>query len=83
MITQKNKKIYIQSVDKVNTLCYTMSENKVNTPLGGENMKILIRAPQELKEILQETSKKLGITLNALVLQILWEWVKNNQEAWR
>lgn len=43
-------------------------------------MKILIRAPQELKLLLQTKAKKLGITLNALILQILWEWVKNNQK---
>ena len=44
-------------------------------------MKILIRAPQELKELLQVRSKKLGITLNALILQILWDWVKRNKSA--
>lgn len=33
MITQKEIKIYSQSVDKVNTLCYNDGEIKVNTPL--------------------------------------------------
>lgn len=42
-------------------------------------MKILIRAPKELKEFLKNRAKKRGITLNALVLQILWEWVKSNK----
>lgn len=42
-------------------------------------MKILIRAPEELKKLLQEKAKKLGITLNALILQILWEWVKDHE----
>lgn len=40
-------------------------------------MQILIRAPKELKEILQERAKRIGVTLNALILQILWEWVEN------
>lgn len=42
-------------------------------------MKILIRTPEELKKLLQEKAKKLGITLNALILQILWEWVKDHE----
>lgn len=41
-------------------------------------MQILIRAPQELKQIMQGETKRLGITLNALILQILWSWVKEN-----
>ena len=30
----------------------------------------------ELKSILQREARRIGITLNALILQILWEWVK-------
>mgnify|MGYP002326578248 CR=1 FL=1 len=37
-----------------------------------------IRAPDEMQRLLKETSKDLGFTRNALVLQILWEWLKNN-----
>lgn len=37
-------------------------------------MQILIRAPKELKDFLQERAKKIGIPLNALILQILWQW---------
>lgn len=39
-------------------------------------MQILIRTTEELKTILQKEAKRIGITLNALILQILWEWVK-------
>ncbi len=42
-------------------------------------MQILIRAPQEIKIFLQCEAKRIGITLNALVLQILWEWVKKRK----
>lgn len=42
-------------------------------------MQILIRAPKELKEILQSKAKKIGITMNALLIQILWEWVKKEE----
>jgi len=37
---------------------------------------ILVRAPDGLKNDLQKEARKLGITLNAFVLQILWDWVK-------
>lgn len=42
--------------------------------------KILLRAPQELKEQLKRESMRIGISLNALILQILWEWVKGQSE---
>ena len=42
-------------------------------------MKILIRAPEELKSILQQESKRIGISMNTLILQILWEWTKSRQ----
>lgn len=43
-------------------------------------LQILIRAPQELKEKLQEYAKRKGWTLNALILQILWAWVRENEK---
>ena len=42
--------------------------------------KILIRAPQALKTQLQGIAKQEGHTLNALILQILWAWAKDNPE---
>ncbi len=42
-------------------------------------MQILIRAPREIKTFLQSEAKRIGITLNALILQILWEWVKKRK----
>lgn len=39
-------------------------------------MQILIRAPKKLKELLRELAEQKGITLNALILQILWDWVE-------
>lgn len=41
---------------------------------------ILIRSTRELKEILKIRSKKMGITMNALILQILWEWLKKESK---
>lgn len=40
-------------------------------------MQILIRAPEALKQELQKYAKKIGITMNALILQILWDWLGN------
>ena len=42
-------------------------------------MQILIRAPRALKDFLKEKAESMGITLNALILQILWEWVENKK----
>ena len=36
------------------------------------------RAPDELQDILAQPAKNLGIARTALVLQILWDWVKAN-----
>ena len=37
---------------------------------------ILIRAPIELKKILNDKAKKMGLTTNAFILQILWDYIK-------
>lgn len=42
---------------------------------------ILVRSPDELKEWLQQEAKRIGITLNALVLQILWQHINEQKEA--
>ena len=42
-------------------------------------MQILIRAPKKLKELLKKTADEMGITLNALILQIIWKWIKENE----
>ena len=38
----------------------------------------LVRAPDKLKEQLQTSAQRMGLTLNALMIQILWEWVNRN-----
>ena len=39
---------------------------------------ILIRPPEDLKEILQQEAQLIGITLNALLVQILRDWADRN-----
>jgi predicted HicB family RNase H-like nuclease len=41
--------------------------------------KILIRAPIELKDILQKEARQKGISLNAIVLKLLWEYVEKKR----
>ncbi len=43
-------------------------------------VQILIRPPEALKENLKREARRMGITLNAIVLQILWEWVENRKQ---
>lgn len=38
---------------------------------------ITLRATKDLKEKLRTEAKKQGFTVNALVLQILWEWANS------
>ena len=37
-----------------------------------------VRAPDDLQRALSEQAKKLGYPRNALVIQILWDWVDRN-----
>lgn len=40
--------------------------------------KILIRIPREKKMLLQKEANARGLTMNALLLTILWDWLKAN-----
>ena len=47
-------------------------------------MEILIRAPKELKQVIQNEARRRGIPMNALILQILWDYAdRRNIEALR
>ncbi len=35
-----------------------------------------VRAPTDLQKILSSHAKNLGLARNALILQILWDWVE-------
>jgi predicted HicB family RNase H-like nuclease len=38
--------------------------------------KILVRAPIVLKDVLKDKARRDGVSLNAIVLQALWEYVE-------
>lgn len=42
-------------------------------------MQILIRGTQEMKDILKQESRRIGVSLNALIIQILWEWIERKK----
>ena len=35
-----------------------------------------LRLPNSLYQELDERSKQIGVSVNALILQILWEWIE-------
>lgn len=45
------------------------------TELGA---RFTLRLPATLKQRLDATRAHMGVSFNALVLQILWDWLKNN-----
>lgn len=40
-----------------------------------------VRATDELRENLKDQARERGLTRNALILQILWEWLEERKEA--
>ena len=42
-------------------------------------MQILVRAPEETKMYLQKEAKNIGLTLNALMLIIIDDWIKQRK----
>ncbi len=42
-------------------------------------VRFLINIPETLKSRLQQISRAQGCTLNGLIRQILWDWVKRAQ----
>ncbi len=39
-----------------------------------------VRAPSDLQKLLSSQAKELGLARNALILQILWDWVGRQNE---
>lgn len=37
-----------------------------------------VRPPDTMQQALKRCASERGLTLNALTLQILWEWIKKN-----
>lgn len=43
-------------------------------------MQIMIRTPDEVKEFLKGKAGSIGITMNALILVILQEWIEQQKK---
>lgn len=46
-----------------------------------DRTRFTFRMPTELFEKLKSDADRLGVSTNALILQILWEWVRENKKA--
>ena len=44
--------------------------------MTNETERFTLRMPTELKKRLEQRSAELGVSVNALVLQILWDWAE-------
>lgn len=42
--------------------------------------RILIRAPTKLKNALKEIAEEKGMTVNGLILNILWDWWESDKK---
>lgn len=47
-----------------------------------EAERFTLRLTRELKEQLDENRKRMGVSLNALVVQILWEWAERQGKGY-
>lgn len=47
--------------------------------MTNEVCRFTLRITAELKEQLEENSKKMGISMNGLVAQILWAWAERRK----
>lgn len=43
-------------------------------------IRFTFRMPEELLSKLKDESERFGVSVNALILQILWEWVERNDK---
>lgn len=46
-----------------------------------DRVRFTFRIPTNLMNSLKQTAKIKGVSLNALILQILWEWVKEQKKS--
>lgn len=44
-------------------------------------VQMLTRLPDELKKDLQMRARQMGLTLNGLILHILWDWVDGQRDS--
>lgn len=45
-----------------------------------ERARFTFRIPQKTFDLLKVEAEKRGVSVNALILQILWEWANKNDE---
>ena len=49
--------------------------------MSKETTRFTLRLPKETKQRLEKESTEIGVSLNALVVQVLWEWVNKLEQG--
>ncbi len=44
------------------------------------NVRFTFRVPKELQSNIKKEAEKKGVSVNAQMLQILWDWLKNKEK---
>lgn len=55
-----------------------VTKGGVNKVSVDERTRFTLRLPTELLRLIGISANKVGVPINALILQILWDWVKAN-----
>mgnify|MGYP002763285731 FL=1 len=56
-----------------------MKGDDVKNMIKDDRTRFTLRTPKKLFEFLQNNADELGVSTNALIVQILWEWLKDKE----
>lgn len=51
----------------------------VKNMIKDDRARFTLRTPKKLFDFLQNNADELGVSTNALIVQILWEWLKDKE----
>ena len=69
--------VYLKEKKASNLIYYWQKGVDVKYMTKDERVRFTFRLPKELFDNLKNEAKKQGTSVNALILQILWDWDKN------
>ena len=80
LIIKRNQKTFKNHIDISEFTRYNANSEFTKNSKGGDYMASImtVRAPDDLQKVLTEQAKKLGYPRNALVIQILRDWVERD-----
>ena len=56
-----------------------MKGSDVKNMIKDDRTRFTLRTPKKLFDFLQNNADELGVSTNALIVQILWEWLKDKE----